>query len=193
MAATATPTREFIPLNGVDTPRLIATINAVKDNRPLAKFQFRAVNRWQRGTHSRTRIEAFSGAGGEHKHTRAFEFDADHPPVLTGNDSGPTPVEFLLAALSSCLTAGIGNIAAVRGIRLASVEATVEGDIDLSGILGLPEAGRNGYEQIRVSYKISGDASPEDLEAVVKQATDRSAVYDVLTNGVPVSVSVEVE
>ncbi len=192
-SATSTVAREFIPLNGVDTPQLLATINAVKANRPLAQFQFRAVNRWQRGTHSRTRIEAFSGAGGEHKHIRAFEFDADHPPVLTGSDAGPAPVEFLLAALSSCITAGIGNIAAVRGIRLTSVEATIEGDINLSGILGLPEAGRNGYEQIRVSYRISGDASPEALEAVVQQAQERSAVLDVLTNGVPVSVSVAVE
>jgi uncharacterized OsmC-like protein len=192
-AVAPTALRDRVPLNGVDTPQLLATINAVKANRPLAKFQFRATNRWQRGTHSRSRIEAFSGAGGEHKHTRAFEFDADHPPVLTGSDSGPTPTEILLVALSGCLTAGIGNIAAVRGIRLTSVEAHVEGDIDLSGILGLPEAGRNGYEQIRVHYRISGDASPKDLEAVVAQAQDRSAVLDVLTHGVPVSVSVAVE
>lgn len=192
-SATSTVTREFVPLNGVDTPQLLATINAVKSNRPLAKFQFRAVNSWQRGTHSRSRIESFSGAGGEHKHIRAFEFDADHPPVLTGSDAGPSPVEFLLVALSSCLTGGIGNIAAVRGIRLTSVEATVEGDIDLSGILGLPEAGRNGYEQIRVHYRISGDASPEALEAVVTQAQNRSAVLETLTNGIPVSVTVAVE
>ena len=140
MSTASTATRERTPLNGVDTPRLLATINAVGENRPLAKFQFRAVNRWQRGTHSRSSIESFSGAGGDHKHVRAFSFDGDHPPVLTGSDAGPTPVEYLLVALGSCLTAGIGNIAAVRGVTLSSVEAVVEGDIDLSGILGLPDA-----------------------------------------------------
>lgn len=187
----ATATRERAPLNGVDTPRLLATINAVGENRPLAKFQFRAVNRWQRGTHSRSFIESFSGAGGEHKHVRAFSFDADHPPVLVGGDAGPTPVEYLLVALGACLTAGIGNIAAVRGVTLSSVEATVEGDIDLSGIFGLPDAGRNGYEQIRVRYQIAGDAPADVLAGLVQQAQDRSAVLDVLTHGVPVQVTVE--
>lgn len=191
MSASSTTTRERTPLNGVDTPRLLATINAVGENRPLAKFQFRAVNRWQRGTHSRTSIESFSGAGGDHKHVRAFSFDGDHPPVLTGSDAGPTPVEYLLVALGSCLTAGIGNIAAVRGVTLSSVEAVVEGDIDLSGILGLPDAGRNGYSQIRVHYRIAGDAPAETLQKIVAQSQARSAVLDVLTNGVPVQVTVD--
>lgn len=191
MSASSTTTRERTPLNGVDTPRLLATINAVGENRPLAKFQFRAVNRWQRGTHSRTSIESFSGAGGDHKHVRAFSFDGDHPPVLTGSDAGPTPVEYLLVALGSCLTAGIGNIAAVRGVTLSSVEAVVEGDIDLSGILGLPDAGRNGYSQIRVHYRIAGDAPAEVLQKIVAQSQARSAVLDVLTNGVPVQVTVD--
>lgn len=191
MSATLSPSRERPPLNGVDTPRLLATINAVREARPLARFQFRAVNRWQRGTHSKSSIESFSGAGGEHKHVRAFTFDGDHPPVLTGNDAGPTPVEFLLVALGACLTAGIGNIAAVRGVPLTSVEARIEGDIDLSGIFGLPEAGRNGYERIRVHYTIAGDAPGDVLTQIVAQAQARSAVLDVLTHGVPVEVSVE--
>lgn len=194
MSATApvsSSSREKAPLNGVNTPVLLATINAVRENRPLARFQFRAVNRWQRGTHSRSRIESFNGAGGEHKHERAFTFDADHPAVLTGSDAGPTPVEILLVALSSCLTAGIGNIAAVRGVTLSSVEARIEGDIDLSGILGLPDAGRNGYTQLRVHYTIAGDASADVLRRIVQQAQDRSAVLDVVTNGVPVSVTVD--
>lgn len=191
MSTTSTATRERSPLNGVDTPRLLATINAVGGNRPLAKFQFRAVNRWQRGTHSRSSIESFSGAGGDHKHIRAFSFDGDHPPVLTGSDAGPTPVEYLLVALGSCLTAGIGNIAAVRGVTLSSVEAVVEGDIDLSGIFGLPDSGRNGYSQLRVHYNITGDAPVDRLKAIVAQAQARSAVLDVLTNGVPVQVTVD--
>lgn len=191
MSTASTATRERTPLNGVDTPRLLATINAVGENRPLAKFQFRAVNRWQRGTHSRSSIESFSGAGGDHKHVRAFSFDGDHPPVLTGSDAGPTPVEYLLVALGSCLTAGIGNIAAVRGVTLSSVEAVVEGDIDLSGILGLPDAGRNGYSEIRVHFHIAGDAPAETLEKIVAQSQARSAVLDVLTNGVPVQVTVD--
>jgi uncharacterized OsmC-like protein len=184
------PARTPMPMNGVDTPALFATINAVKGQPELARFQFRATNRWQQGTHSRTHIEGFHGAGGEHEHAREMSYDADHPAVLVGRDQGPTPVEFLLHAIAACLTAGIGTIAAARGVTLYEVESTVEGDIDLRGILGLSREVRNGYRQLRVSFKIKGDAPAEKLEEIVAQSRARSAVYDVLTNGVPVEVAV---
>jgi uncharacterized OsmC-like protein len=181
------------PRNGVDTETLFATIGAVGEQPELAKFQWRATNRWQLGTHSRTRIESFSGAGGEQSHVKEFVLDADHPEVLTGRDQGPTPVEFLLHGLAACLTAGIGNIASARGVTLYEVESTLEGDMDLRGILGLSDEVRNGYEGIRVKFRIKGDAPSEVLEKIVMQSRDRSAVYDVLTNGVPVSISVNAE
>jgi uncharacterized OsmC-like protein len=187
---TSKQTRTPKPMNGVDTPTLFATIGAVKSQPELASFQFRATNRWQQGTHSRTRIEGFHGAGGEHEHAREFSYDADHPAVLVGRDQGPTPVEFLLHAIAACLTAGIGNIASARGVTLYEVESTVEGDIDLRGILGLSGEVRNGYRQLRVSFRIKGDAPAEKLEEIVAQSRARSAVYDVLTNGVPVEISV---
>jgi uncharacterized OsmC-like protein len=177
------------PLNGVNTPTLVATLGAVKAQPSLAKFQFRATNRWISGTHSETRIESFSGAGGEHAHKTAFTFGADHPAVLVGEDRGPTPIEFLLHGLASCITAGIANIAAIRGVALSSVESTIEGDIDLNGIFGLSDA-RNGYQRIRARFTIDGDAPPERLRAIVEQAQARSAVLDVLTNGVPVDVTI---
>jgi uncharacterized OsmC-like protein len=178
------------PRNGVNTPALLATINAVKETPVLAKFQFRASSRWLDGTYSESRVESFTGAGGEHKHQTEFRYGADHPAVLVGQDRGPTPVEFLLHALAMCITAGIGNIAAVRGVTLTSVESQVEGDIDLRGILGLSGIVRNGYERIRISVTIAGDAPPEKLRQIVEQSRARSAVFDVLTNGVPVDVSV---
>jgi uncharacterized OsmC-like protein len=184
------PTRKVVPMNGVDTPTLFATLDVVKRQPELAKFQFRATNRWQQGTHSRTRIESFSGAGGEHAHAREMTYDADHPQVLVGRDQGPTPGEFLLHALAACLTAGIGNIAAARGVTLYEVESTVEGDIDLRGIFGHSSEVRNGYQQLRLSFKIKGDAPAEKLAEIVEQSRSRSAVYDVLTNGVPVAISV---
>ena len=178
------------PRNGVNTPALLATINAVKETPALAKFQFRASNRWVSGTYSESRVESFSGAGGEHDHQTEFRYGADHPAVLVGQDRGPTPIEFLLHGLAACITAGIGNIAAARGVTLTSVESQVEGDIDLQGILGLSDKVRNGYERIRISFTIAGDAPPEKLREIVEQSRARSAVFDVLTNGVPVDVSV---
>jgi uncharacterized OsmC-like protein len=179
-----------VPLNGVDTPALFATIDVVSNQPELAGFRFRATNRWVKGTNSRTRIESFTGAGGEHVHKREFEYDADHPAVLVGADQGPLPVEFLLVALASCLTSGIGNIAAARGVPLTEVHSTIEGDLDAQGILGLSDTVRNGYQRIRVSFTIKGDAPPEKLRAIVEQSRARSAVFDVITNGTPVELSI---
>lgn len=179
------------PRNGVNTPTLLATINAVAGQPELAKFQFRAKSRWITGTHSRSTMANFFGAGAEQPHVTAYQADSDHPAVLCGTDNGPTPVEYLLHALASCLTAGIANIAAARGVTLHEVESTVEGDIDLRGILGISNEVRNGYQGIRISFKIKGDAPAEKLEEIVMQSRARSAVFDVLTNGVPVSVAVK--
>jgi len=176
--------------NGVDTATLFATLDAVKGDTELAKFQFRATNRWLTGTHNRSTIHGYHGAKQEMTHQQPFTFDADHPPVLVGGDNGPTPVEYLLHALAACLTAGIANIAAARGVTLTEVTSTVTGDIDLLGILGLSEGVRNGYQQIKIDFTIRGD-DPEKLRSVVEQSRRRSAVFDVLTNGVPVSINVD--
>jgi uncharacterized OsmC-like protein len=183
--------RTPVTMNGVDTPKLLATIQAVGAQPELAKFRFRAQNRWITGTGSETTIRGFYGAGGEHVHLEACTAVADHPAVLCGADRGPTPVEWLLHALATCLMAGIGNVAAARGIKLNRVEAKIEGDIDLRGLLGLSKEVRNGYQGIKVSFEIDGDASPEQLEQIVMQSKARSAVFDVITNGVAVSVGVK--
>jgi uncharacterized OsmC-like protein len=177
------------PLNGVNTPTLMATLDAVKAQPALARFQFRARNRWMSGTCSESRIESFYGAGSEQSHITEFRYFADHPAVLVGEDRSPTPVEFLLHALAACITAGIGNIAAARGVTLTSVESHVEGDIDLNGIFGFSDV-RNGYQQIRIRFDIAGDAPAEKLREIVAQSQARSAVLDVLRNGVPVDVTV---
>jgi uncharacterized OsmC-like protein len=192
MPDTLTPTAHAARAarNGVNTPVLLATINAVKEQPSLATFKFRAHNRWVTGTCSESRIESFYGAGSEQTHVAEFKYGADHPTVLVGEDRGPTPVEFLLHGLAACITAGIGNIAAARGVTLTSVESFVEGDMDLQGILGLSDQVRNGYQQIRINFEIAGDAPPEKLRAIVEQARARSAVFDVLTNGVPVAVTI---
>jgi len=174
----------------VNTQVLAATINAVREAPALAKFQFRASSRWIDGTYSESRVESFSGAGGQHEHQSQFRYGAGHPAVLVGQDRGMTPVEFLLHGLAACITAGIGNIAAARGVTLTSVESRVEGDIDLSGLLGLSSNVRNGYERIRISFDIAGDAPPEKLREIVEQSRARSAVFDVLTNGVPVDLTI---
>jgi len=179
------------PRNGVDTPTLFATLDAVRNSPEIAKFQFRATNRWLSGNHSRTEIQGFYGAGQEDtSRATAFTYDADHPAVLVGDGTAPTPVEFLLHALAACLTAGLGNIAAARGITLHEVESSVTGDIDLLGVLGLDDSVRNGYSGIHVAFRIKADASDEQVHALVQRSMARSAVYDVLTNGVPVSVDV---
>jgi uncharacterized OsmC-like protein len=178
-------------MNGVDTTTLFATLDAVKQAPEAARFQFRARNEWVTGTHNRTTIEDYFGVGEERKHETSFVFDADHPAVLVGQDNGPTPVEFVLHALAACLTAGLANIAAARGVRLTEVRSTVDGDIDLNGVLGLDPAVRNGYQNVAVRFTVKGDAPAETLRQIVEQSRARSAVYDIITNGVPVTIDVE--
>jgi uncharacterized OsmC-like protein len=177
--------------NGVDTTTLFATLDAVKQAPEAARFQFRARNQWVSGTHNRSTIADYFGVGEERAHERTFVFDADHPAVLVGQDHGPTPTEFVLHALAACLTAGVASIAAARRIRLTEVRSTVTGDIDLNGLLGLSPGVRNGYEQITVRFTIKGDAPAEKLREIAEQSRARSAVYDIITNRVPVTIEVD--
>ena len=182
----STPT---LTRNGVDTATLFATLDAVRAQPALAEFQFRATTEWRSGTHNATTIHGFHGAGGEHEHREPYVIEADHPAVLVGEDHAPTPAEHLLQALGACLMSGLANIAAARGIDLDGVTAHVEGDIDLLGIFGLDDSVRNGFSGITVRFEVAGDAEAERLERLVQQAVSRSAVYDVITQGVPVTVS----
>jgi uncharacterized OsmC-like protein len=187
----STTVTERPPRNGVDVPRLFATLDAVKGQNEIAKFQFRASNTWVNGTHNRSELSGFFGAMQEMEHKNVTVLDADHPAVLVGEDHGPTPIEFVLHAIAACLTSGLANIAAARGIQLRKVTSTVEGDIDLLGILGLSDGTvRNGYQQIRVTFHIDGDADEEQLRGLVEQSRRRSAVYDVLTNPTPIVIDV---
>ena len=178
-------------LNGVDTAALFATVAAVKEHNEIAKFQFRATNTSLSGTHSRSTISGFYGAMQEMAHVQETVLDADHPEVLTGTDHGPAPVEYLLHALAACLTAGIVNVAAARGVELTKVSSTLTGDIDLLGVLGLSGGSvRNGYQHIKAEFHVEGDADEETLRGIVEQSRRRSAVYDALTNPTPVSIEV---
>jgi uncharacterized OsmC-like protein len=178
--------------NGVNVEGLFGALDAVKAQPEAAKFQFRARNEWVSGTNSRSQIHDFFGLGSEQTHLEAREYEADHPEQLVGTDRGPTPVEFLLHALAACITAGIGNVAAARGIELHSVSSTVSGDIDLVGLLGIDPEVRNGYQSIEMQVSIEGDADADELRKVVERSVARSAVFDMLSNGTSVQVAVDV-
>jgi uncharacterized OsmC-like protein len=179
--------------NGVDTQALFGALDAVRAQPQAAKFEFRARNKWISGTHSRSTIYDFFGLGEEQTHLEAHTFEADHPTQLVATDKAPTPAEQLLHALAACITAGIGNVAAARGIELTRVESVVTGDIDLVGLLGIDPNVRNGYQGIDVRITIEGDASAEKLNGIVQRSVARSAVFDMLTNGTTVSVEVASE
>jgi uncharacterized OsmC-like protein len=177
--------------NGVDTERMFATLDLIKAQPELAKFQFRATNRWLGGAHNRSTIKDFYAAGGDDtSRTDAFELDAGEPAILLGTDTGPNPAEYLLHALAACLTTSIVYVAAARKVPLTSVESTLTGDMDVRGALGVDPEPRNGFERVTVSFRVTGDAPAEKLREVVDRAKARSAVYDMVTNGVPVAVEV---
>jgi uncharacterized OsmC-like protein len=175
--------------NGVDTAQLFDTLDAVAADPPLGRFQFRVSNEWIAGAHNRGTIRGFYGAGQEDtSRAEAFHVDAGEPAVLCGTDTGPNPAELLLSALAACLTTSLVYVAAARKVHLDSVTSTVEGDMDVRGALGLSDDVRNGFERIRVRFRVSGDAPAEKLQELVARAQARSAVFDMVTNGAPVSV-----
>jgi uncharacterized OsmC-like protein len=185
MTTTDTPVN-----NGVNVEALLGARDALTETPEGAQFTWRATCNWQNGTHSASTVESFFGLGDEQQHRTTYNFDADHPEVFASEDNGATPVEFVLVGLASCLTAGVAAVAQNREIQLNSVSATIEGDMDILGILGGDPDVRNGFSGIRVHYDIDADASPEDIRALVAQSQKRSAVYDVITN--PTNVTVEV-
>jgi uncharacterized OsmC-like protein len=177
--------------NGVNVEHLIGARDALTKAPEAAQFKWRAACEWKNGTHSQSTVEGFYGLGQEQQRKTTFNFDADHPEVFASQDKGATPVEFVLVGLASCLTAGIAAVAQHRNIQLRKVKATIEGDMDLQGILGIDSDVRNGFDGIKVIYEIDADAKREDIEALVAQSQKRSAVFDIVTN--PTNVTVEVK
>jgi uncharacterized OsmC-like protein len=177
--------------NGVDSAQMYGTLDAIKADPSLATFQFRATNRWIDGAHNRSTIQGFYGAGQEDaSREKAFVVDAGEPAVLLGSDTGANPAEYLLHALAACLTTTLVYIATARKVRLTEVSSTLAGDMDVRGCLGLDDEYRNGFTRIRASFTVKGDASPEKLREIVERATARSAVFDMVSHGVPVEVGV---
>ncbi|MEM0949674.1 MAG: OsmC family protein [Pseudomonadota bacterium] len=176
--------------NGVDVGALLEARSALEAAPEAAQFTWRAKCEWIEGVHSRSSVETFYGLGEEQKHTQAFLIDADHPPQFAASDEGVTPVELVLSGLASCLTAGVATVAQNRNIQLHSVNATVEGDMDLAGILGIDSDVRNGFHAIRVNFDIKADATADEIAGLVAQSQKRSAVFDIITNPGSVNVTV---
>jgi uncharacterized OsmC-like protein len=176
--------------NGVNVEALLGVRDALANTPEIAQFQWRSMVSWVNGTHSRSDVETFYGFGDEQQHHTTFSYDVDHPLQFAAQDNGVTPVEYVLVALGSCLTAGVAAVAQQRSIQLRSVQATLAAEMDLHGILGADPDVRNGFSGVTVSYLIDADATPEEIRALVAQSQKRSAVYDIVTN--PTSVTVDV-
>lgn len=176
--------------NGINVDVMYGTLDAIKANPGLAKFQWRARNCWQGGSHNRSTIGVFYGAGGDDtSRQQSFVVDAGEPAILLGKDEGPNPAEFLLHALAACLTTSIVYVASARKVNLTKVESVVEGDMDVQGALGLGGGVRNGFSAIRIAFTVEGDAPREKIDEIVQRAQARSAVFDSINFGVPVTVS----
>ena len=175
--------------NGVNVQALLDARNALSEAPEAAQFTWRASCTWRNGTHSHSTVAGFTGLGGEQQHRTTYEFDVDHPECFASEDNGATPVEYVLVGLVGCLAAGVASVAQHRAIQLRSVTATIEGEMNVLGILGADPEIRNGFDAITVRFAIDADASRDELEALVAQAQKRSAVFDVVTN--PTNVLVE--
>ncbi len=176
--------------NGVNVEALLDAREALTATPEGAKFTWRATCKWVNGTHSRSSVKGFFGLGEEQSHKTEFTFEADHPEIFASEDNGAAPVELVLAGLASCLTAGVAAVAQMREIQLNSVSATLEGPMDIQGILGIDSDVRNGFDGVKVHDDIDADATDDEIKAIVAQSQKRSAVFDIIAN--PTNVTVEV-
>ena len=177
--------------NGVNVEALLGVRDALADTPDIAQFEWRATCSWVRGTHSQSNVNGFFGFNEEQQHHTTFSYEADHPLQFASEDMGSTPAEYVLVALGSCLTAGVAAVAQQRQIQLRSVKANIEASMDLHGILGADPDVRNGFNDIKVTYEIDADATPEEIKALVAQSQKRSAVFDAITN--PTNITVDVK
>ncbi len=178
-------------VNGVNVSRLSDTLNLIKENPEISKFQFRAANHWDKGMHNQATVKDFYGALQEDTTREPMRFDEDEPPVLLGVNQGANPVEYLLVALSGCLTTSLVAHAAAHDIQINDVSSRYEGDIDLRGFLGVSEDVPKGYQKINVFFKIDADIPDEQKEELVRMAQKYSPVFNMLKNTVPISVKLE--
>lgn len=177
-------------LNGLDTMAATQTIEAIKADESLARFQFRARNKWIDGGENRSTIRDFYGAGREDdSREAAFEFTNGEPPVLLGNNEGANPVEYLLHALAGCVTTTFVLHAMARGIEIHSLSTELEGDMDLRGLLGLDDSVSPGYEEIRIRMHVDAACSQEELEDLMRYAEAHSPVCNTVCRPVPVKLS----
>lgn len=187
MTTQATKTLEPVIRNGVNVTALFETIDAVKQDPAIAEFRFGATNRWLGGDRNRTTVTGFYGAKQAQPHATPFELECGEPAVLLGADRGANPVEHLLNALAGCLTTTMAYHAAARGIDIGAIDSELEGDLDLRGFLGISKDVRRGYREVRVKMRVQSDASPK----LLRELAQYSPVYDVVSNSLPVQVSVE--
>jgi uncharacterized OsmC-like protein len=178
-------------INGVDRNKLFGTVDAVKGTPELAKFTFKIHNEWLDGAHNRSTIQTFFGAGTDFEHPVEFELDGDEPAVLLGQDQGPNSGEYLLHALAACVTTAMVYHAAARGIAIEEVVSSIDGDIDLRGFLGIDPKVRNGFQEIRMNFRIKADVPDEQLQELCKIGQRYSPVLDSITHGVPVKIAAE--
>jgi uncharacterized OsmC-like protein len=178
-------------VNGVNVDDLFKTIDAIKATPGIAKFKFRIANEWVDGGHNRSTCKDFHGAHEDIEHATTFVLDADEPAILLGKDQGANPVEYLLHALAACVTTSMVYHAAARGIRIEEVESTLQGNIDLRGFLGLDKSVRNGYQDIRMNFRVKADVPDDQLQELAQMGPKFSPVFDSVSKGVPITVSAE--
>lgn len=185
--STATQIQEDTIFNGVNVTKLGQTIEAIKQQPELAEFKFRTRNQWDLGAHNVATISEFYGTCQELQHEAPFRLEADEHPVLLGGDAGPGAGEYVLAALSACLTGTLAYHASARGLKIEDIQSEYEGDVDLRGFLDIDPKVRNGFSEIRVKFKVKGDLD----EATVRDLLNKSPVYDTLANPVKINIQVE--
>ena len=161
-------------LNDVDIETVAGLAGKIQQEPGVADTRWNANVSWKGGFRSEARIRDFE------------PIVSDEPGALGGTDTGPNPVEQVLAALGNCLAVGYAANATAAGIEIRDLNIELEGDLDLHTFLGLSPQGNAGYDNISVRVRIDSDAPAEDLQALHDKVVGTSPVGHTLARAVPI-------
>jgi uncharacterized OsmC-like protein len=172
-------------VNGLDLEALGQTVEAIEADSAKALVAFDVTTRWTGQTRSETTVDGYT-LGGK-RIERQHKIVADEPLELLGADSAPNPQELLMAAFNACISVGYVAGAALKGIRLDSLEIKTRGELDLRGFLGLSDSVPPGYETISYQVQIKGDGTPEQFEEIHQTVMKTSPNYFNISRPIKVS------
>lgn len=170
-------------INGINVPALKSYIEEVKQNSESAMIDYKVNLQWQGGTKSKVTTKGIQL--GDQSLERNFSFIIDEPKQILGENTNPTPQEYLLGGMGACMVVGYSVGASVMGITLDKLEIDLEAGLDLRGFLEVNPEAPVGFKDVKYTIRVKGNGTKEQYEkihqTVIKASPNRATIADAIT------------